>query len=47
MILPYLKEAIKEYYGENPKLSESYARIINARHFQSVNPIIKIYFLII
>jgi hypothetical protein len=34
MILPYLKEAIKEYYGENPKLSESYARIINARHFQ-------------
>ena len=33
-VLPFFKQAIKEYYGDNPKESNSYARIINAKHFQ-------------
>jgi acyl-CoA reductase-like NAD-dependent aldehyde dehydrogenase len=28
------QKAIKKYYGENPKLSKDYGRIINDRHFQ-------------
>ena len=28
------QRAIKKYYGENPKVSNDYGRIINDRHFQ-------------
>ena len=27
-------KAVKKYYGENPKLSDDYGRIINDRHFK-------------
>ena len=33
-ILPLVKDAIEEFYGEEPKISKSYGRIINARHFK-------------
>ena len=36
------QKAIKKYYGENPKLSKDYGRIINDRHFQYVNTIGKL-----
>ena len=33
-IIDSLKKAIKKFYGEDPKSSESYGRIINVKHFQ-------------
>ncbi|XP_068124817.1 aldehyde dehydrogenase family 3 member A2-like isoform X2 [Hyperolius riggenbachi] len=31
-----IKESIKEYFGENPKLSPDYERIINKNHFKRI-----------
>ncbi|MBI5572492.1 MAG: aldehyde dehydrogenase [Desulfomonile tiedjei] len=33
-LLDLLKSGIKEFYGEDPKQSPDYARIVNARHFE-------------
>ncbi len=35
-LVPFLKKALLEFYGENPKESESYGRVINSRHFKLV-----------
>lgn len=35
-LLPVLKQCLLDFYGENPKESESFARIINERHFKLV-----------
>lgn len=46
-ILPLIKAAIKEFYGEDAKSSKSFARIINARHFKRVKDLIdtnKVYY---
>ncbi|XP_075051259.1 aldehyde dehydrogenase family 3 member A2 isoform X2 [Mixophyes fleayi] len=35
-LIEKIKETLKEYYGDNPKNSPDYERIINKRHFQRV-----------
>ncbi|XP_018416957.1 PREDICTED: fatty aldehyde dehydrogenase isoform X2 [Nanorana parkeri] len=35
-LLEKIKDTIKEYYGENPKESPDYERIVNKRHFKRV-----------
>lgn len=35
-LLEKIKETLKEYYGENPKESPDYERIINKRHFKRI-----------
>ena len=35
-LLPMLKQCLLDFYGENAKESESFARIINERHFKLV-----------
>lgn len=35
------KVVIKEFFGENPRLSNDFARIINERHFERIGNIIK------
>lgn len=33
-LIPALKRAIKDFYGDNPQESKSYGRIVNVRHFK-------------
>ncbi|KAG0217715.1 Aldehyde dehydrogenase [Mortierella sp. GBA43] len=33
-LIPAMKQAFKELYGENPQASNDYARIVNVRHFK-------------
>lgn len=33
-LLPVMEKVLKEFFGENPKDSKSFGRIINDRHFQ-------------
>lgn len=33
-LIPLFKKFLLEFYGENPKESNSYGRIINDRHFK-------------
>lgn len=35
------KKALKDYYGEDPKSSKDYGRIINDRHFQRLTKVLK------
>ncbi|XP_071992513.1 aldehyde dehydrogenase family 3 member A2 isoform X2 [Engystomops pustulosus] len=35
-LIEKIKETLKEFYGENPKESQDYERIINQRHFKRV-----------
>jgi acyl-CoA reductase-like NAD-dependent aldehyde dehydrogenase len=39
-LIPELQKAVTEYYGQNPKTSESYARIINPRHHARLTKLI-------
>lgn len=39
-ILPFLKKYLTDFYGENPRESASYGRIINERHFKRVQSLI-------
>lgn len=39
--LPILKQTLIDFYGEKPKESSSYSRIINERHFIRVNELIE------
>ncbi|XP_065902144.1 aldehyde dehydrogenase, dimeric NADP-preferring-like [Dysidea avara] len=36
-----IKTAVKEFYGEDPRTSKSYARVINERHFTRVERLLK------
>lgn len=35
-LLPFLKKALQQFYGDNPKNSDSYGRIIQKRHHQRI-----------
>ncbi|CAF0702827.1 unnamed protein product [Brachionus calyciflorus] len=35
-ILPFLKQVFEEFYGDSVKKSDSYARIVNERHFDRI-----------
>ena len=39
-LLPLLKKAIRDMFGDDPQQSESYCRIINDRHFERVSKLI-------
>ena len=36
-----LKKVIVEFFGENPQLSDDYARIVNGNHFQRISKVLK------
>ena len=40
-LLANLRDAIKEFYGEDPKQSDDYCRIVNERHHQRLAPLLK------
>ncbi|XP_069827872.1 aldehyde dehydrogenase family 3 member A2 [Dendropsophus ebraccatus] len=40
-LIEKMKESLKEYYGDNPKESPDYERIINKRHFNRVLNLLK------
>lgn len=40
-IIPIAKNIIKDFFGENPKASPDYGRIVNDRHFQRLTALIK------
>ena len=40
-LLPLLKQAIAEMFGDDPEQSDSYGRIVNERHFQRVAALIE------
>ncbi|XP_070204918.1 aldehyde dehydrogenase family 3 member B1-like isoform X2 [Littorina saxatilis] len=40
-LIEKVKDVLKEFFGENPKTSDSYGRIINERHFQRVKKLME------
>ncbi|MCB0220213.1 MAG: aldehyde dehydrogenase family protein, partial [Chrysiogenetes bacterium] len=40
-LLANLRDALKEFYGEDPKQSDDYCRIVNERHHQRLAPLLK------
>jgi aldehyde dehydrogenase (NAD+) len=40
-LLKRIKGYIREFYGDNPKLSKSYGRIINERHFHRITRLLR------
>ena len=40
-LVPLLQQAVREMFGEDPKASDSYGRIVNERHFGRVSSLIE------
>lgn len=40
-IIPAIEKALKQFYGEDPKSSPDYGRIINGRHFERISALLK------
>lgn len=40
-LLANLRDALKEFYGDDPKQSDDYCRIVNERHHQRLAPLLK------
>ncbi|KAM6308199.1 aldehyde dehydrogenase family 3 member B1-like [Aegotheles albertisi] len=40
-LMPFLREAITEFYGSNPKESPDFGRIVGTRHFQRVQALLR------